>query len=102
MSVKTLTSFQRVYLKLKKNSERKFYIEFYHNDIASEPTISIDSYPEKVFVDFTEEHGNIINIFTKESTIGFSEKNYDVTVSDDVILFNSKHDDETYYIIHFN
>lgn len=96
-----LTNFQRAYLKLKKEDETKFYIEFYHNDDPTEPNASINSYTESIILDFVEDHGYIVSIFTEETIIGFSEKNYEVTVSDDVVVFTSKHEDNTYFVIHF-
>lgn len=80
----------------------RFNIEYYHFDDDSEPVISIDAEAERLVLDYVPEHGLVISILTKESIIGFSEKNYTTNLgSDNSVVFASKNDNETHCIIQF-
>lgn len=100
-AVANFPSFIPSYKQLKENEHKQFSIAFYHHDCGSEPTIHISDYAESIRLDDDEEYGKIIEIHTPETFMTFTEKNHLTNLSNDDVVFSSKHDDETYWIIEF-
>lgn len=94
------TSFKKINDSLG-NGIPKINVEYYHHDFQDEPLLHIEAHLEGVRQDFIEDHGHIISILTKETTIVFTENNYHTNLSNDDVVFSSKNDDETYCIITF-
>ena len=83
---------------------KKVDIELYHHDDSSEPFSYISGSILRAFSESVEGHGNIITIITNETSLSFSEKNYNFIcgyIEDGIVIFNSKNDDETYCKITF-
>lgn len=102
--VLSFNNFQTSYKKLIQQAENdltKINIEFYHHDFQSEPLLHIESDVENVIFEDVEGHGKVISILTTEATFSFSERNYHTNLSNDAVVFSSKHDDETHCIIDF-
>ncbi|WP_337970215.1 hypothetical protein [Virgibacillus salexigens] len=102
--VTNLPAFKSSFKKLKEkesNSLLKMNMEFYHHDFQSEPFLHVEAPVESIFMEHVEEHRNIISILTSETTFTFSEKNYNTNISNDVVVFSSKNDEQTYCIIEF-
>ncbi|WP_200411952.1 hypothetical protein [Virgibacillus salexigens] len=103
-NVKQFNNFQTSYRRLVEkasNDLTKIFIEFYHHDFQSEPFLHVEAPVERIFMEHVEEHGNIILILTSETTFTFNEKNYNTNISNDVVVFSSKNDEQTYCIIEF-
>lgn len=87
--------------KLKRNINKTFFIEMYHHDFQSEPTHVIDAKPVNIYVDEIDEHGRIIEIIFRENLLVFTEKNHEANISGNTVVFSSKHDNKTYWLIDF-
>ncbi len=102
--IKQFNSFQTSYKKLQEGlniSTTKINVEYYHHDFQSEPFLHIEAHVDMVKLDFIGDHGQVISIFTPELTLVFTENNYHTNLSNDSVVFGSKHDEETYCIIQF-
>lgn len=78
---------------------RKVTIEFYHHDYSSEPTaIAIDVVETVIQNDFNRT-GLIIELDLKKSNFVFYEKNHITNISNNSVVFSSRNDNETYWII---
>ncbi|KHD86344.1 hypothetical protein NG54_03215 [Heyndrickxia ginsengihumi] len=103
--MQTVTNFPRFipsYKRLKENQNKVFTVEFYHHDVNSEPTFSTISLASDIFLEKIENEGTFITIRLTGLDLTFGEKNYNTNLSDDGVVFSSKHDDETYFLIHFS
>jgi len=99
MNITNFPSFMPSYKKLEKNKGNAFSIEMYHHDDNSEPTIFIAEIPRDIRLDKLDEHGLIIEIHLKNSCLVFTERNHFTNISNETVVFSSKHDDETYWLI---
>lgn len=97
----TFTSSYRKLEQLCKNKVLKIYIQLYHHDEQSEPCLSIEGDVQNIMLEEVEGHGKVISIMTAETMVTFTEDNYFTNISNDAVVFSSKKDDETYYIIEF-
>lgn len=102
MKITNFPAFTPSFNKLIENQEKRFLIEFYHYDFNSEPFLYTDCYVQDIIMEKVPEHGLIITIFTPYTTISLSERNHFTNISDEAVVFSSKHDDESYCIINFS
>lgn len=103
-NIATFPTFISSYKKLEELNRSKalnIFIQLYHHDDQSEPFLFIEGPVESLKLEEVEEHGKIINITTPETMFTFTEINYHTNISDDAVVFSSKNDTETYYIIEF-
>lgn len=94
-------SFLPSYNKLRENEDDTYIVEFYHKDMPSEPTVSIINSVSEVFADFDDEPYISIR-FVGGTDLTFTSEGYHTNLSDDAVVFSSKHDDETYCVISFS
>lgn len=74
-------------------------VEYYHNDVSSEPTVSILNKIEDVYYGEDESERHISIRFSEGTDLSFSNEAYETNLSNGVVVFGSKHDDETYCLI---
>jgi len=86
---------------LRKRLGTPAYIEFYHHDFASEPTTVIHADLQDVSAEKVDEHGTVLTIRFKDTTLTFTEKNHHTNLSNGAVVFSSKYDPETYWFITF-
>lgn len=97
----TFPSFISSYRKLLENKGKSILVEFYHYDIASEPSVSTVSCLETAFMGAIDEV-SYINFRLKDGTdYSFNDEHYNTNISNGAIVFSSKHHDEIYCIIEF-
>lgn len=99
-NVSTFPSFIPSYKALKANKDNVYIVEFYHNDTPSEPTVSIINLVEEIFADFDDEPYISIR-FVGGTDLTFTSDNYHTNLSNNAVVFSSKHDDDTHCIIEF-
>lgn len=93
-------SFVSSYRELLKNKDNVYIVEFYHRDTPSEPSVSVINLVSEVFANFDDE--TYISIrFVGGTDLTFTEESYNTNLSNDAVIFSSKHDDGTYCIIEF-
>lgn len=92
-------SFMPCYKALEENKHSPFSIEMYHHDSPSEPTVFIAEVPREIRLDRLDEYGMIIEIHLTNTCLVFTERNHNTNLSNDSVVFSSKYDDETYWII---
>ena|SRR5690625_826824 len=103
-NITTFPAFISSYKKLEelnRNKALNIFIQLYHYDDQSEPFLFIEGKVESLRLEEVDEHGKIINITTPETMFIFSERNYHTNISNEAVVFSSKNDNETYYIIEF-
>jgi hypothetical protein len=74
----------------------------YHHDNNSEPTISVIGIASGVLQEHNDELGMIITIYLDDSYFAFCECRHFTNLSNEEVVFSSKHDDETFWIISFS
>lgn len=99
-NVAAFPSFKSSYRMLEKNKHNVYVVEYYHRDMPSEPSVSIINLVSDIFADFDDEPYISIR-FVGGTDLSFTEENYNTNISDDAVVFSSKHDDRTYCIIEF-
>lgn len=72
--------------------------EYYHHGMPSEPSLSVLAVLTEVFIE-TEDDGYIGLRFDNGTDVSFTKENYQTNISNDGVVFSSKHDSETYCII---
>lgn len=93
-------SFKTSYKRLLENKHNIYVVEFYHHDMPSQPTVSIVSLVSDVFAEFNDE--TYISIrFNGGTDLTFTNESYTTNLSNECVVFSSKHNDETYCIIEF-
>ncbi|MFB1100854.1 hypothetical protein [Terribacillus sp. JSM ZJ617] len=87
----------------KKFGERKnFEVSLYHHNRDSEPHIHINDRPSSIEIDHDDEDGTIIVLNYKSLSFTWYEKNHHTNLSNGAVVFSSKHDSDTYWIIDFH
>ncbi len=87
--------------KQSKNELLNIHISLNHYDDPSEPILFVEGKIKSLLLEEVDGHGKVITITTNETMFSFTEKNYNAKISVNAVVFNSKHDNETYYIIEF-
>ncbi len=88
------------YNRLEENKNNVYVVEFYHCDVPSEPTVSIVDKVSEVFADFEDEPYISIR-FDGGTDLTFTSGNYYTNLSNNAVVFSSKHVNDTYCIIEF-
>lgn len=81
---------------------KRFLIECYHHDSPSEPTVSILNFVEDLMIEDVGEEKSISIRFDGGTDVCFREDLHHTNLSNGSVVFSSKHDDETYYLISFH
>jgi hypothetical protein len=95
-------SFKVSYEELRKNLYRSLNIEFYHHDFSGEPTHTVHADLRDIYYEKVDEHGLVISLQFDDTALTFTEKNHHTNLSNGAVVFSSKHDSETYWIIEFS
>lgn len=101
MGKENTRDFLKAYQRLKNKSEMKFSMQLHLHVASNEPVFSSESYATKTILDYTDEDGAIITIFTNEAVFSLTENNWLVHVGDDYVTFNSKEGSDTHFFIEF-
>lgn len=103
-NIKQFNSFQTSYKELDRqfNSCKRFLIECYHHDMTSEPTVSILNHVEDLFFDMVDGEMVIQFRFEGGTDVCFKESSHHTNLSNGDVVFSSKHDDKTYFLISFH
>ena len=101
--VKQLNNFNTSYKTLNKNFNQlnKFLVECYHHDMPSEPTVSVLNYVEDVLFDEVDGEKIITIRFEGGTDVHFKEELHYTNLSNGCVVFSSRKDDETYWLISF-
>lgn len=92
-------SFKTSFSELVKKKGRRVLVEFYHNDVPSEPTVSILSNIADVFHDVIEGDDYISIRFIEGTDLSFSSDIYSSNLSNGTVVFGSLVDSGTYCVI---
>lgn len=102
--IKQFNSFLTSYKELNKNfnQRKRFLIECYHHDDQSEPSVSVLNGVEDLMFDDIDGEKHISIRFIGGTDVCFREKIHLTNLSNGDVVFSSKHDNETYYLISFH